>query len=29
MRREKVSLNMNHVDLWVNMQYPYSWATST
>ena len=29
MRREKVSLNMNWEDLWVSMQYPYLWATST
>ena len=25
----KVSLNMNWEDLWVSMQYPYLWATST
>ena len=25
----KVNLNMNWVDLWVSMQYPYPWATST
>ena len=29
MKREKVSLNMNWKDLWVSMQYPYLWATST
>ena len=30
MRREKVFfLNMNWVDLWVSIQYPYPWATST
>ena len=27
--RRKVSLNMKWVDLWVSMQYPYPWATST
>ena len=28
-KREKVSLNMNWEDLWVSMQYPCLWATST
>ena len=28
-KRKKVSLNMNWEDLWVSMQYPYLWATST
>ena len=27
--KRKVSLNMNWVGLWVSMQYPYPWATST
>ena len=27
--KRKVSLNMNWEDLWVSMQYPYLWATST
>ena len=27
--KRKVSLNMNWEDLWVIMQYPYLWATST
>ena len=27
--RERLSLNMNWEDLWVSMQYPYLWATST
>ena len=27
--KRKVSLNMNWEDLWVSMQYPYLWATSS
>ena len=27
--KRKVSLNMNCEDLWLSMQYPYLWATST
>ena len=29
MRKEKASLNMIWVNLWVTMQYPYPWATLT
>ena len=27
--KRKVSLDMNWEDLWVSVQYPYLWATST
>ena len=27
--KRKSQLNMNWEDLWVSMQYPYLWATST